>query len=177
MLFLLNPLSAQEAVELQREWQQLVVEQAGFSIWVPGEMKEKIDTIETAIGELRYHTFFYNEKAEGAENFVYMISYCDYPEGSIHSDSTDLLPDFFETTIESASFSVAGDVIYENEIFLGNYPGRFWRINYLNDQAVIRTKAYMVENRFFSIQAVMRKEFSLNKASDRFLDSFQLLKP
>lgn len=167
-------LPAQE-LESRRVWAEAVLEEAGCRVLAPGPLTEKVDTIGTAIGPIVYHTFFYRSEGEGPENFVYMLSYCDYPEGSVHSDSTQLLNEFFQTTIEAAAASVDGEIIYVDEVFQQDYPGRFWRINYRDDQAVIRTKAYIVKNRYYAIQTIMHRERSLNPASDRFLDSFRLL--
>jgi hypothetical protein len=166
-------LLAQE-LESNLAWQKVTLEKAGCTVLAPGPLTEKVDTVETPIGKIAYHTYYYQSSAKGPENFFYMLSYCQYPEGAVHSDSTELLADFFSTTIESAAASVDGDVIFANEITLGDYPGRFWRINYLDDQVIIRTKAYMVENRYYAIQTIMHRDRSLNPASDRFLDSLRL---
>lgn len=171
--FLPGFLLAQE-LESNLSWQKITLEKAGCAVMAPGPMTEKVDTVETPIGKIAYHTYFYQSAEKGPENFFYMLSYCEYPEGAVHSDSMELLNEFFETTIESAAAAVNGDLIFANEITLQDYPGRFWRINYLDDQVIIRTKAYMVKNRYYAIQTIMHKDRSLNPASDRFLDSLQL---
>lgn len=104
-----------------------------------------------------------------------MLSYCDYPEGSLHHDSSDLVRDFLQATVEESAFSVAGTVTWSNSISVGRYPGRFWRVDYKDGRAVIKTKAFVAGRRYYSIQTVMRKSRSLNIAADKFLDSFRLL--
>jgi len=104
-----------------------------------------------------------------------MVSYVDYPSTAVHSDSTELISEFFEVTMDQAAFSIAGEVIYNNPIKVEGYPGYIWRINYKEDTGVIKTKAVLANNRYYSIQAVTVKELALNAAIDRFLDSFQLL--
>ncbi len=167
-------LPAQE-LEPDRSWKPIVLKEAACEISSPGPFTEKVDTVETTIGNIVYHTFFYQTSGDGPQNYFYMLSYCDYPENAVHSDSTALIYDFFETTIQAATSSVDGNLIFTNEIEVDNYPGRFWRINYLDDQVVIRTKAYVVKNRYYAIQTIMHKERSLNPASDWFLNSFRLL--
>ena len=173
VLWLPTSLMAQE-LESDQEWEKIVIEKVGCQLSAPGPLTEKVDSVETGIGKIGYHTFYYQSPGDGPENYFYMLSYCDYPEGTIHSDSTELLEEFFETTMETAALSVDGDLIFSNAITIKDYPGRFWRINYFNDQIIIRTKAYVVENRYYALQTVMHKDRSLNPASDRFLDSFKL---
>lgn len=156
-------------------WKDFTSVHGLFKVRVPGEFKEKADTFDTAIGSLVYHTFFYQDQSEGAENFVYMISYVDYPVGAVHSDSTDLIEEFFKATIDQATFSIAGDLAYSNPIEEQGYPGFLWRINYRQNKSVIKTKALLKKNRYYAIQAVTTKELALNPTIDRFLDSFQLL--
>lgn len=160
---------------MEERWEKAVLAEVGCELYAPGALTKKVDTLETAIGAIAYHTYFYQSAGTGPENYFYMLSYCAYPPRAVHSDSTALLEDFFQATVESAVASVDGDLIYMNEISLDDYPGRFWRIDYLDEQAIIRTRAYLVENRYYAIQTITHRDRSLNTASDRFLDSFRLL--
>ncbi len=157
-------------------WKDFTSIHGQFKVRVPGEFKEKADTFDTDIGNLIYHTFFYQDQSEEAENFIYMISYVDYPVEAVHSDSTDLLEEFFKATIDQATFSIAGDLAYSNPIEEQGYPGFLWRINYRQNTGIIKTKALLKDNRYYAIQAVSTKELALNPTIDRFLDSFKILK-
>ena len=160
---------------LQSKWQPFTSEKGKFTVQTPGDFVEKINKVETPIGETEYHTFLYQSEDEKADNLVYMVSYCDYPEGSIHSDSTELVKEFFEITVESALKSVKGELFYSSEINLGQYPGMLWRVNYQKGNATIKTKAYLVGRRYYSIQTITYREKGLNPFIDKFLDSFTLL--
>ena len=146
-----------------------------FQILSPGEMVEKINPIKTEVGEMKYITYIHQSESKAADNLVYMISYCDYPENSIHSDSTDLVNEFFETTVSTAVESVHGELQYSTEINLGDYPGRLWRINYNEGNALIKTKSFLVGRRYYSVQAITLKDRSMNLSMDKFLDSFSLI--
>ncbi len=162
------------SAQSKARWEEYRSFDGRFRVLTPGELRHKTDSISTALGSLAYHTFFFQDTAKATENAVYMISYCDYPAGSLHHDSTELVRDFFKATVEESAFSVAGNVSWSNEIRLGQYPGIFWRVDYKDGRAVIKTRAYVVRNRYYTIQAVMRKERSLNAAADKFLESFRL---
>lgn len=153
-------------------WKEYKSVEGKFQVLTPGDFDKAVDTVRTDLGKLAYHILVYNNQQKNAENLFYMITFCDYPPGTIHSDSTALLKDFFEASIDQAASSVKGDVMYQSDVSLQGYPGKVWRINYLRDQAVIKTKAFMVRNRFYSIQTVTLKDMAMNAASERFFDSF-----
>jgi len=158
-----------------QNWAEFKSFEGQFRVVAPGEMTEKVDSIETELGKLAYHAFVYQpEDEEKADNLIYMITYVDYPENSVHSDSTELVTEFFETTIESAAEAVKGNLIYSSETTLQEYPGRLWRIEYLEDRAVIKTRAFVAKNRYYSIQTISLKERALNTSSDKFFDSFRI---
>ena len=155
-------------------WKELKSYEGNFRILCPGEMEVKVDSMITGIGQLAYHTFYFQDD-NTAENLLYMLSYCDYPEYTVHSDSTELHQEFFKATLESAVNSVNGVLLYSDDMDFRGYPGKVWRIDYLNGMAVIKTRAYLIGNRYYSLQTITLKERSLNTASDKFLDSFRLL--
>jgi len=126
--------------------------EANFKVEVPGEMIEKVRTIPTEIGELSYHTFIHQAQKDSSDNVLYLINYVDYPEGTMHSDSTAILEDFFNTTIETATESVEGKLAYSSDDSLLEYPGKVWRINYNGGAATIKTKAFLIEQRYYAIQ-------------------------
>lgn len=174
ILFIINSFTI-VTVQGQKDWQEFLYFDGKFKVQSPANLTEKLDTITTPIGNLVYHTFFHQPDIRKSENAMYMISYVDYPEGAMHSDSTELLSEFFKGTIEAATESVKGELLYDSETTLRDYPGRVWRIDYLEGGAVIKTRAYMVNNRYYSIQTIALKDRNLNKASEVFLDSFELL--
>lgn len=159
----------------QSDWQQLTNFDGRFKINAPAELIEKVDTIETAVGDLVYHTFYHQADIKKAENAMYMLSYVDYPAGAMHSDSTELLKDFFVETTNAAADAVNGELLYASESEINKFPGQVWRIDYLDGKAVIKTRAFMVNRRYYSLQTISLQERNLNRSSERFLDSFELL--
>ena len=146
-----------------------------FKVLIPGEMVMKENPIKTEIGELNYITFLHQPTEKDPDNLVYMVSYCDYPKYSIHSDSTELVKDFFKTTVETAVESVEGELSYSSEITMNEFPGRLWRVDYNEGKGLIKTKSFLVKNRYYSIQVISLKEKGMNLQIDKFLDSFSLL--
>jgi len=171
LLIISVTLSAQN----NKPWKEFISVDGKFRITTPGEMIEKVNEIETEIGDVTYFSYIYQDAEKEAENLVYKVSYVDYPEHTIHSDSVEFVEEFFHNTIETSIKSVHGNLRYDDEIKLLDYPGRIWRVDYNKGQATIKTKAFVVGRRFYQIQVVGLRDKSLNRVQDRFFDSFDLI--
>ncbi len=157
----------------QIDWQEFSSKEGGFRILVPGEVTQKVDTVLTPVGQILYKTVFYQDKAENALTQVYLVSYCDYPANTFHRDSLDLIDEFFEATVFSAEESLNGNVVYQSDIYLGGNSGKAWRIDFNQSKSSSRTKAYLVGQRYYSVQTVGSVE--IDKNAETFFDSFRLL--
>lgn len=144
-----------------------------FSVEIPCEkMEEKIQAIQTSVGDLEYHTFVCAPEDYNAENKVYLISYVDYPIEMLHQDSLELKKQMLETSIETSVESLKGVLIYKDEISHKGENGYFWRTDYNKGNAVMKTKAFIVKNRLYMIQVATQKARSRNLEADKYLNSF-----
>ena len=75
----------------REKWEEFKSYDGRFRVLTPGPLTQKVDSMETQVGKLAHHTFFYQPSDEKGDNLLYMLTYYDYPENSIHSDSTELL--------------------------------------------------------------------------------------
>ena len=157
------------------QWDLYHNEEAGFSVLAPGIFEEKVQQAITPMGRMDYHILYYHDEDTSAMNYVYMVSFCDYPSGSVHSDSLELVNEVFLHTREQAVKDLKGYLIYDKSIDLEGDPGWFWRIHYNNGKAVIKTKAFFHGNRYYAVQTVSSIDRSANRESERFLDSFRII--
>ncbi len=160
---------------LQGPWTEFKDFDGKFVVLVPGEMSKKENPVETPLGEMIYYSHFYQPTEKDPDNILYMISYCDYPEGGMHSDSLELLPTFFDETLAAALESVKGELLYSNNIQIQGYPGKLWRLVYRDGEASIKSKAFMVGSRFYMIQTIGFRDKGINPNIDKFLDSFRVI--
>jgi hypothetical protein len=150
--------------------------EGGFEVRVPGEMVHHIEEITTEIGKIDYHSYYYNDADEHPGHGVYVISYYESEALEIPQDSLSLINDFFDNTVQQAALSLSGEVlILSEETYRGKYPGRFWRIHYNDGQSVMKTKAFLVGNRYYSIQVAVDAKYSLSESIDTFMDSFRII--
>jgi hypothetical protein len=162
-----------QLVGLIFQWQEYVSLEGRFRVSVPDQMTLKVDKVKTAVGDLTYNTYYVQDKSENAKTHVYMVSYCDYPAGTFHSDSIDLINDFFETSIDAAKNSLNGQLMYFEKTTLEKNQGRIWRIDYNNGKAMAKTRAFIVDQRYYAVQTV--GSLGLDNSSERFLNSFRFI--
>ncbi len=155
------------------QWQNYEDSVGTYSVLLPDtELRTQVDTMLTELGVVYYHTvFFHREEDKGVS--LYKVSWCDYPEKTVHSDSLDLVNDFFEATIESAVEVVQGKLIYKEPIYMDGYPARQWRIHYNKGNAVLHSAACLVDNRYFLLQSAAPREYGLSPEIERFLSSWR----
>ncbi len=145
-----------------------------FKIICPGTLEEKIDSVQTDLGAIAYHTFFYQNKDDIKESRIYMVSYCDYPEGIIFADSIGFPEEFLVSTMEAAAESMEGEILYDADILLNEHPGKLWRISFQDGNAAIKTKAFLVGNRYYAVQTISFYEDQSSLEGEKFLESFRL---
>ena len=149
--------------------------EGGFKIMTKGIFKERLTHAETEIGAITIHNLVYQKEEKGKAHPVFVVSYYDFPEGSIHSDSTELATQFFEETITGAVGSVNGELIYKNGMKLHGFNGFQWRVNYPNDAGAIKTQAYLVNNRYYAVSMLTYSTSKANLDANRYFDSFRLI--
>ncbi|MCP9235509.1 hypothetical protein [Lewinella sp. JB7] len=162
--------------EADRRWETVDDIDGRFRIETPGPFELKIDTLDTAVGRQAFHTYFFKvPEIERAENLIYVLSYVDYPRGSLHQDSTELVAELLRSTEEAAAEALRGEVVYAAERDVLGYPGRIWRIDYKDGEASARTLAFVIDHRYYELKTFALTGRGLSDASDKFFRSFRYL--
>ena len=156
-------------------WTKYISDDDRFSISVPGEMQLNQSEIATSLGTLDHLTLYFKDSLESSDNYLYTVSYCDYPEGTFHPDSTELNKDFLNVTIEESVQAIAGELLYEDEIAIMGNIGRVWKASMDDGKSVVKNKALIAGDRYYCLQVFTLKSKSRNENADRFLDSFIIL--
>jgi hypothetical protein len=155
-------------------WKEFKTYEGKFRVLTPtGEMTEKVKKIKTALGEMDYHTFMHRSEDKNPDCVFYVVNYCDYPKGTFSADSTELINEFLTETVNESVKAVSGTLTYQSDIQILMNKGKIWRVQYNNNHALIKSKCFLVGDRFYLIQTMMRAEKSMNLSADKFLDSFQ----
>ena len=164
--------------EYERYWQEYQNLDGRFQLLSPAAFKQRSDTLETNLGQQVQHTFhFETPDPATAENVIYALSYVDYPAGSLHHDSTDLVTEFFAGTQEAATEALRGTLIYGSDKEVSGYPARQWRIDYKEGDATARTLVAVVGNRYYEVKIFSLKAAGPNRSANRFFESVRFFAP
>lgn len=157
-------------------WRLYTDADAAFQIEIPGDFQHQKDTIETSVGTMTYHRYSCFPKDTQSHVFHYTVHYSRYPSGTIPRDSVELVNDLLNETVESTAGNLDAVVLYSDRITLEDkFQGAFWRMDLKDGKAVVKSKAYFVDDRFYLLQAFYWPERHKNVESERFFDSFKLL--
>lgn len=159
----------------QAPWHEFVQEDGSFRILFPQEPTVKYDTLTTNIGDIIQQSIFLQETDTAIGAPTFLLNIWEYPDFTVHSDSAELVQELLETTVSATVEELAGDLRYQTKIAVQGFPGLLWRVDYLNEEATLKTQAFVVENRLYSIQIACMRSKNHHPSINRFLDSFALL--
>lgn len=144
-----------------------------FEVKSPGEMKNGEKNILTDMGYIRPVTWLY-QGLDADPNYLYMVSYIDYPQGTFHRDSTNLMQELLNVSLETQLKDLAGTLVYKSEAPYRNHPGIIYRAAYNTNKAVVKGRIILVNERLYFLQVYTLSEKSLNHDMDKFLESFKI---
>lgn len=155
------------------DWATFTSADKDFSILFPEPPKETDQKLETAIGQLVVK--MYTSKA--SENEAYMLMTTDYPETSnISSDAdTAFLAKLFRGAIDGGIQNLGdGKLLSEKHVKLDKYPGREFKISFMDGEGLVHGRVYLADKRMYMIQIVGAKEGAAQWEAARFMNSFKL---
>ncbi|MFZ1702987.1 MAG: hypothetical protein WAT79_01505 [Saprospiraceae bacterium] len=159
----------------QAEWTLFHPEDKSFKILSPGNMEWGIKHTLTDLGELKTQTYLHKGTEENPE-IIYIVNYTDYPNESLDADSTELLEDFFQTSLEGIIEKLDGELLYYADISNIYVPQKMYRISYNKGQALVKGIFLIYRDRFYSIQVFTSFSKSNSPEVDKFLLSFRVSK-
>ncbi|MCB9310491.1 MAG: hypothetical protein H6567_10580 [Lewinellaceae bacterium] len=142
-----------------------------FTLQSPCQMKRDAKEIMTDIGRLSHVSYSCGPQEED-KNFAYIISYVDYPEGTFHPDSLDLISDVLSESVEQQAEHLGGNIIYSADMDDLGFKGQLYRIAYKDAKIFVKGRVLLVGDRIYHLQVFALAENSLNDAMDVFLNSF-----
>lgn len=144
------------------DWQLFTSAQGGFSIDMPGQ--PEASTQPSSGGATSY---VFSASKDGRS---YMASYTDLPASASGFTPKQLL----DSTRDGAATSSGGELVEEQEITLGQYPGRDFTLNVELLKNSIRQRAFLVGPRLYQIVTTGPGDDVNSADADRFFNSFRL---
>ncbi len=152
----------------QSIWKQFSSSKGNFKVLMPGKTSQLKRIVNTDAGKITVYGF----RAIRPNEAVYGVTYSDVPSKIIKTPKD--VNDLFNGTIQGFAESVQGSVVSQRNIKLGTYPGREIKVQIFGG-ATAKSRMYLVKQRLYQTLAVTKKEESLSKSINGFLNSFQVI--
>jgi hypothetical protein len=158
--------STAPAGETKDPWKEFTWKEAGITVLLPGTPAAK--TVDTK-GDIKLQM-----QVVEAKDRSYKVSFAVVPLLGKADDA--VRGQFFDAFKLGTAEAVMGKATGEKEIkYAGKYPGREWTFD-APGKGVCRVKAFVVEDRFYSITVLAPAGVANSKETDRYLDSVKLTK-
>jgi len=160
----------------QKGWNVFSAPGQNFEVLVPGTMRDGQKKVLTDIGAIYPVTWMCEGKPD-EPNFLFLLSYIDYPESTFSPDSISMIREMFDTSIRTHIDDLKGDLVYSSASDHGELPGAIFRATYDQRKFVVKGRLILDGDRLYFLQVYTTTYKSLNADMDRFLDSFRLRPP
>lgn len=141
----------------------------------PGKMKDGMKRIPTVMGEIPQITWVFQPEKDDP-NYLYMVSWIDYPIGTFSLDSIHLIHQLFDVSANTLVNDLKGELVYGSvQDYDPNRPTYLFRASFRDGNQVVKGKMLLDKDRFYMMQVYTFKDKSLNHGIDRFLQSLRIL--
>lgn len=147
-------------------WTELRSQAGHFHILMPGRPRMEHSSLNTEIGVVDMY-YWGSDQAP----YSFAVVYADYPPSAVKDrDPQQLLAN----ARDGAIANVGGKLTSDENIYLGDYPGREVRVSIQNGEKISIARFYMVRNRMFSLVCITDRQHDFSPTIDKFLNSFTL---
>jgi hypothetical protein len=136
-----------------------------FSVMLPKGVKYNKQTVKTNVGSIDFIS--YNAKSKHQD---FTVAFSDYPDSYISSTDPQWL---LEESRDGAIGTIKGKLLKETFIYMNRHPGRELQIE-SPQKLILKSRIYLVGNRFYQIMAVHKPEYTLDKEIDEVFSSFKI---
>jgi hypothetical protein len=138
-----------------------------FNVRFPAKPKETSQKTQSALGELSVFTATFAT----TEGNVFLVSYTDFPAGSIKPETQSALFDGVRDGLKKD-----GKLVSEKELTLGADKLPMREIVIEKSKQTLRFRVVIRESRLYQVAVVGSDEFVKGKDASAFLDSFEVIK-
>jgi len=151
------------------DWTRYVFEDYGFRI----EGSQEFVRTDYEADEHGVRTIAYTENYKGADVVSYVSmyqlgAYRDVPQGKERAE-------ILETALEDLAASLRHEVIYDNVLHLTTHDEIRFRSNSISSGKALKGRFVLYKDRMYLIAMSYVPSARLNKRSNYFIESFQLL--
>jgi hypothetical protein len=147
------------------DWVEVRSKDGRFSIKMPAIPAETTQEVETAAGSITLRS-----RELVHEDFKYIVSFSDYPDEFLAQNGPESILD-----AAREGTAVAGELLEESAISLGENSGRFLVLLDPSGERVLQIRLLLVGRRLYQFGIVTPKQDRSAAEVARFMDAFALL--
>ncbi len=149
-----------------KDFKEFTWKEAGCTVLFPGTPMAKSSELKGGVNVLMQIVQI------GDRN--YTVAYVAVP--GLEKADDDARKQFFDAVKQGMVGSLGGKVKEEKEIkYAGKYPAREWHID-VPGKGLCRVKAFIVDDKYYSVSVLAPAAVANSKESDRYLDSVKMTK-
>ena len=158
-------------------WETTNIPDGNFQIKFPASPSMRKETAETVMGNIEQLVIESKPPIGMDDNLSYEASILVYPPEKINSrvitkQQTD---QFLHHTIEGLARVLGGNIISEENVDYGLYPGKEVSLNFQEGMAEIKFRLYLIGNTLYTLKVTSVSNSTNNKSREYFLNSFKLI--
>lgn len=153
--------AAWQAPAQTAQWTKFSSPEGRFSVLMPGRPVREEQSKDTSVGKVVMH-FFTTRTQTG----IFVVAYADY---AISEPKREL-----DANRDTFIKGMKATLVSESDIKLLEHPGR--EIKAERDQLSIRSRIYLVGNRYYQMVTITPATLPGNLEADKFLTSFELVR-
>jgi hypothetical protein len=143
--------------------------EGGFSVQVPGEMKETVKNVKSPGGKNEVQrTYTYAP----SPNTVYLL--LDRDMAALKKADAETVAKALDNSRKAAEQALKGKLLGEKKVTLGKHPGLEFQIESAQ-LGVYRSRVYIADGRMYQITVMGPRDVVTSKTADDYLQSFKLL--
>ena len=150
----------------QVRWQQLILKQGGFTVWMPAEaIVEATETLIATGGTIEFKVF-----STHPQSARFLVAYAPRPDFTATVESEQLLDQMRDGIVKKTNFTLERD----RTIALWGYPGR--ELSLTGKDEAIAIRLYVTDQRLYVLGVGQTDPEKLQDAAIAFFNSFRLLR-
>lgn len=156
------------------DWVTFTSADRTFSIQFPIKPTLHKQKIPSELGDVNMQLL----SAKTGDEKGYGVMVMDYPDSAnLNSDSKEATAKVFRSSIDGGVHNLEdGKLLSEEDITIDGFPGREFKVEFMEGKGLIIGRAYFVNKRVYMLQAGIPKEDEDSDELNHFLNSFRLLK-
>ena len=166
LLLLTYSFAAFSAAAQQKQWEEFVSTEGGFSVLLPEKPIPNTVNVETAKGQKESHTFSYSDE----DLTDYLVAYAKFREEKTKEIDYD---EMFDKIQKGILIADPGTVRTKIALNLDGNPGREVMIEHPDGSVKIH-RFYFVGDYFYQLSVEVKNFVSRCDKTERFLNSFKL---